>query len=503
MGRGTGNEAKLAAWGGGLADALEERSWPRRGRGGSPAEQAPRHSALRGRLRHRRTGTRSPRLWDRSEGGDAGDVLRPARPGAAQAPHPVPRLTAACTPRSCSASRASPAGSLLYHATRRPGPTGSRRSAHRARGGRDATHRHHLVKTARPAAGRRDVRTRATVLQRRRDVRCRPAGRTDAGRYYRNGEADEMLFVHEGTGRSRRLRPHRLPPGRLPGHPDRHHLSGLPGDGPAADAVARVPDRDRAAAALPERVRPAAGAPPYCERDIRLPDEMLPRPSPATSWSTSRPAAGSPPTTTTTTRSTWSAGMATCGRSPSTSRTSSRSPGGSTSRRPSTRPSRPATSWSAPSCRASSIPPAGHPRAVQPQQHQQRRGHLLRGRQLHEPSRRGHRRFTVHPAGHPARPASGHGRGVDRQGGDRGAGGDDRHLPSAASPARQPTWKTPAIRTRGCRRTTRRARPQASPSAGLRRSPTRSGPDQGLDGSEGGLQAIPFVGDCMGGGLAG
>ena len=39
--------------------------------------------------------------------------------------------------------------------------------------------------------------------------------------------------------------------------------------------------------------------------------------------------------------------------------------------------------------------------------------------------------FTVHPAGHPARPASGDGRGVDRQGGDRGAGGDGRHLPPA------------------------------------------------------------------------
>ena len=39
--------------------------------------------------------------------------------------------------------------------------------------------------------------------------------------------------------------------------------------------------------------------------------------------------------------------------------------------------------------------------------------------------------FTLHPAGHPARTASGHGRGVDRQGGDRGAGGHGRHVPSA------------------------------------------------------------------------
>ena len=38
--------------------------------------------------------------------------------------------------------------------------------------------------------------------------------------------------------------------------------------------------------------------------------------------------------------------------------------------------------------------------------------------------------FTLHPAGHPARTAPGHGRGLDRQGGDRGAGGHGRHLPA-------------------------------------------------------------------------
>ena len=40
--------------------------------------------------------------------------------------------------------------------------------------------------------------------------------------------------------------------------------------------------------------------------------------------------------------------------------------------------------------------------------------------------------FTIHPGRHPARAASGVGRGVDRQGGDRGAGGHDRHVPPAA-----------------------------------------------------------------------
>ena len=78
------------------------------------------------------------------------------------------------------------------------------------------------------------------------------------------------------------------------------------------------------------------------------------------------------------------------------------------------------------------LPPAFDPGALQPLQHQQRRGHLLRGRQLHEPPRRGHQ--LVHGASrrHPARAASGHGRGDHRQGSDRGARGDGRHVPSAA-----------------------------------------------------------------------
>ncbi len=44
--------------------------------------------------------------------------------------------------------------------------------------------------------------------------------------------------------------------------------------------------------------------------------------------------------------------------------------------------------------------------------------------------------FTLHPRGHPARAASGHRRGVDRQGGHRGAGGHGRHVPSAPDHAR-------------------------------------------------------------------
>ena len=81
------------------------------------------------------------------------------------------------------------------------------------------------------------------------------------------------------------------------------------------------------------------------------------------------------------------------------------------------------------------LPPARDPGAVQPLEHQQRRGHLLRRRQLHEPARRGDRLVHAPPGGDPARPAPGHGRGVDRQGGDRGAGGHGRHVPPAQAHA--------------------------------------------------------------------
>jgi homogentisate 1,2-dioxygenase len=51
------------------------------------------------------------------------------------------------------------------------------------------------------------------------------------------------------------------------------------------------------------------------------------------------------------------------------------------------------------------LPPAGHPRAVQPQQHRQRRGALLRGRRLHEPQRHRPGPHQPAPRRHPPRPA--------------------------------------------------------------------------------------------------
>ena len=92
-------------------------------------------------------------------------------------------------------------------------------------------------------------------------------------------------------------------------------------------------------------------------------------------------------------------------------------------------------------------------------------------------SRRGVDISSLHrPSGwHPARAASGHGGGAHRQGGDRGAGGDDRHLPSAAPhpPGGRPGGRPlpvlvdPAGGPRGARPRALGARPGGVP--GLRR----------------------------------
>ena len=119
------------------------------------------------------------------------------------------------------------------------------------------------------------------------------------------------------------------------------------------------------------------------------------------------------------------------------------------------------------------LPPARDPGAVQPLEHQQRRGHLLRRRQLHEPPRRRDRLVHPPPGRDPARPAPGHGRGVDRQGGDRGARGHGRHVPPAQAHEGRPRARRPdPTRTRGCRPTTTRRKPPSSRSEARRRSRT-------------------------------
>ncbi len=233
----------------------------------------------------------------------------------------------------------------------------------------DAPHRHYLVNT-------KDVQPSGDAVSGRiplffnHDVTfgvVRPAEAMT--RYYRNGEADEMLFVHEGHGTLETIfGPIDYGPGDYLVIPIGTTYRVVPA---AGDAQRMLWVESPSAIVPPKRYRNEFGQllehSPYAERDIRPPAEMdAQHRDTATSSSRSRPAAGSPPTTTSTIPSTSSAGTGTCGRSPSTSPTSSRSPGGSTSPRRSISPSSPATTSSAASCRASSTttPSPSRPRTT-------------------------------------------------------------------------------------------------------------------------------------------
>ena len=125
--------------------------------------------------------------------------------------------------------------SLLYHVTPptrthliEPGPRVDLQAAD------DGLHRHRLTKTgAVPPKG--DVVTGRIPLYFNHDVVfgiVRPTDPMPENRFYRNGIADEMLFVHEGTGVCRHgLRRPRLRPRRLPGAADRDDLAPGPGPG--------------------------------------------------------------------------------------------------------------------------------------------------------------------------------------------------------------------------------------------------------------------------------
>ena len=178
------------------------------------------------------------------------------------------------------------------------------------------------------------------------------------GTFYRNGVADEMLFVHEGTGVCDTIfGPLRYGPGDYLVLPIGTTWRLRPGSGRrAADALAR------GAVRASSRRSATATTTASCSSTRRTRSATSTRP---TGWSrdtetgdfvvhvrSGGPDHGLPLRAAT--RSTSSAGTATCGRSGSTSPTSSRSPGGSTSRRRSTRRSRRGTSSCARSCRASS-----------------------------------------------------------------------------------------------------------------------------------------------------
>ena len=303
--------------------------------------------------------------------------------------------------------------SLLYHLTP---PTRTHRIEPVARisleAADDGLHRHRLTKTAaiEPSG---DVVSGRIPLYFNRDVVfgiVRPAGPMPDGQFYRNGDRGRDAVHPRGDGRLRHdLRPAPLRAGRLSRAADRHDLAARSGPRQrAAHPLPRGALGDRAAEALPQRLRPSRTSTLHTASATSMPPSSgRPARTRASSSSTSDRPTGSRPTTTATIRSTSSAGTVTCGRSASTSPTSSRSPAGSTSRRPSTRRSRPGNfvvcSFVPLELR---LPPARHPGAVQPLEHQQRRGHLLRGRQFHEPARR-RSAFTVHPAGIPHGPHPG------------------------------------------------------------------------------------------------
>ncbi len=220
----------------------------------------------------------------------------------------------------------------------------------RARGGDPRSKRPTTATTttdsSRPAAvepaGRCRHRPRPAVLQQRRRHGRRPARRGRCPRRpllpQRRGGRDALRPRGRRAARHG-LRAAPLRPRRLPRAADRDDLAPRPGRRQRpADAVARVPVGDRAAEALPQRLRPAA-------RALAL---LAARHPGARRRSRPRTDAGDFVVHVKmrgrltayhyrTTRSTSSAGTATSGRSPSTSPTSSRSPAASTSRRRSTR----------------------------------------------------------------------------------------------------------------------------------------------------------------------
>ena len=113
------------------------------------------------------------------------------------------------------------------------------------------------------AARRRGHRAHPAVLQQRRRDGRRPPGRADARDALlpqRRGRRDALRPRGRGPPRHQ-LRADPLRPGRLPRAPDRHDLAPRARRGECpADALPRVPVRDRAAEALPQRLRPAARA---------------------------------------------------------------------------------------------------------------------------------------------------------------------------------------------------------------------------------------------------
>ena len=215
--------------------------------------------------RRGQTGERSPKIRPSPSGGSPCSTSAGA--GAAEAPHPVSRarrraLRRGALRRGGLLGRDSPAVPPDAADADAPDREGARRRTIEAADDGAASpspdqHRR------RARCGRRGRRPGPALLQQRRASSALSAPRRHAGdHFYRNGEADEMLYVHEGHGTlDTRLRADasmarattsssRSAP---PGASTRTRVS-------ATHALARVPVAHRAAQALSQRVRPAARA---------------------------------------------------------------------------------------------------------------------------------------------------------------------------------------------------------------------------------------------------
>ena len=171
--------------------------------------------------------------------------------------------------------------SLLYHVTPptqthklEPGPRIELEAAD------DGLHRHRLTKTGRRGA-RRATRSpavsRCTSTTTSCSGSCGPPNRCPRTASTATAIADEMLFVHEGTGVCRTIF------GDLPYHPGDYLVLPIgttwrldPDEGSrAADPVPRGAVGDRAAEAVSQRLRPAPGA--LAVRPARPPRPRVPR----------------------------------------------------------------------------------------------------------------------------------------------------------------------------------------------------------------------------------
>ena len=215
--------------------------------------------------------------------------------------------------------------------------------------------------------------------------------------FYRNGEADELLFVHEGRGLFDSVfGPLRYGPGDYIVIPIGTTWRLAPDEGSAqrmlwleCPSEIEPPKRYRNDYGQLLEHSPIRSATSGCRGSCRR------GPRRASSGSTSRPAAGGPPTTT----RAIPFDARRLGRLPLAVRVQHRRlradhrPGPPAAAGP---PDVPGPQLRRLLVRAAQVrlPPAGDPGAVQPLEHQQRRGHLLRRRQLHEPARRGDRRAS-------------------------------------------------------------------------------------------------------------